>query len=51
MRLEETKIEGNYGVWLTDNEIEELRRAAGSYRDDILIRLGASVGLRAFEMQ
>ncbi len=50
MRLEATKSEDNYNVWLTDNEVEELRRAAGSYRDGILIQLGAFVGLRAFEM-
>jgi len=37
-------------VWLTDQEIEDLRRAAVSYRDDIIIQLGAFVGLRAFEM-
>ena len=37
-------------VWLTDDEIEELRRAAGSRRDDLIIQLGAFVGLRAFEI-
>ena len=35
---------------MTDAEIEELRRAAVSQRDDILIQLGAYVGLRAFKM-
>ena len=34
--------------WRTDDEIESLRRAAGSRRDDLLIQLGAFVGLRAF---
>jgi integrase len=37
-------------VWLTDPEIEQLQRAAASYRDDIIIQLGAYVGLRAFEI-
>ena len=37
-------------VWLTDSEIEDLRRAANSQRDDLLIQLGAFVGLRAFEI-
>ena len=50
MRLEATQSEGDYNVWLTDDEIEELRRAAGSYRDDVLIQLGAFMGLRAFEV-
>ena len=50
MRLEATKAEDEYNVWLTDGEIEELRRAAASYRDDVIIQLGASVGLRAFEI-
>lgn len=50
MRLEATKTEGEYKVWLTDGEIESLRRAAASYRDDLIIQLGAYVGLRAFEI-
>lgn len=49
MRVEATA--GNeHKVWLTDNEIEDLRRATNSQRDDIIIQLGAFVGLRAFEM-
>ncbi|WP_324761184.1 site-specific integrase [Haloarcula sp. GH36] len=49
MRIEST--EGNeHKVWLTDKEIEDLRRVATSQRDDLLIQLGAFVGLRAFEM-
>jgi len=49
MRIESTA--GNeYKVWLTDGEIEDLRRAANSTRDDIIIQLGAFVGLRAFEI-
>ena len=41
---------GESKVWLTDSEIEQLRRATVSQRDDLLIQLGAFVGLRAFEM-
>jgi integrase len=50
MRLEGTQNDDEYKVWLTDGEIEDLRRAAGSYRDDVIIQLGAFVGLRAFEI-
>ena len=50
MRIESTGGEDQYKVWLTDSEIEDLRRAAASYRDDIIIQLGAFVGLRAFEI-
>ena len=46
----ETTAGDEVKVWLTDNEIEELRRAAGSRRDDLVIQLGAFVGLRAFEI-
>jgi len=49
MRLEATS--GNSTkVWMTDDELEDLRRAAASRRDDIIIQLGAYVGLRAFEV-
>jgi integrase len=49
MRVEATK--GNeHKVWLTDSEIEDLRRATNSQRDDLIIQLGAFVGLRAFEI-
>jgi integrase len=50
MRLEATAAENETKVWLTDEEIEELRRAAVSYRDDVIIQLGSKVGLRAFEI-
>ena len=50
MRIEATDATGEMKVWLTDQEIEDLRRAAVSRRDDIIIQLGAFVGLRAFEM-
>jgi len=53
MRLEAADSDesrDNYKVWLTDSEIDDLRRAAASYRDDIIIQLGAFVGLRAFEI-
>ena len=49
MRKERTKG-GEVKVWLTDDEIDTLRRAAGSRRDDLVIQLGAFVGLRAFEI-
>jgi len=49
MRIEAT--DGNeHKVWLTDSEIEDLRRATNSQRDDLIIQLGAFVGLRAFEI-
>lgn len=50
MRLESTNREDQYKVWLTDDELEELRRVAASHRDDLVIRLGGEVGLRAFEI-
>jgi len=50
MRLEATGKPDQYKCWLTDDEIEELRRAAGSHRVDLVIQLGASVGLRTFEI-
>jgi len=50
MRLESTEKPDEYKVWLTDSEIEDLRRATTGYRDDIIIQLGAFVGLRSFEI-
>lgn len=50
MRLESTAKPDEYKVWLTDDEIQQLRRYAGNTRNDLLIQLGAYVGLRAFEM-
>jgi integrase len=50
MRLEATEHESRTKVWMTDEEIEQLRRATASYRDDVIIQLGAYVGLRAFEI-
>lgn len=50
MRLEATSAANEVKVWLTDQEVEDLRRATVSYRDDIIIQLVAFVGLRAFEM-
>lgn len=49
MRVEATSG-GETKVWLTDDEIEELRRATANLRDDLIIQLGAYVGLRAFEI-
>ena len=49
MRIEAT--DGNeHKVWLTDSEIDDLRCATNSQRDDLVIQLGAFVGLRAFEI-
>ena len=50
MRLESIGKEDQYKCWLTDDDLEELRRAAGSHRDDLVIQLGGFVGLRAFEI-
>ncbi|TKX83249.1 site-specific integrase, partial [Halorubrum sp. SS5] len=50
MRLEATSKEDQYKCWLTDDDLEELRRAAGGHRDDLVIQLGGFVGLRAFEI-
>lgn len=50
MRLEATAREDVFKVWMNDDELEELRRAAATYRDDIIIQLGGYVGLRAFEV-
>ncbi|MDB2244513.1 site-specific integrase [Halorubrum ezzemoulense] len=50
MRLEATNKEDQYKCWLTDDDLEELRRAAGGHRDDLVIQLGGFVGLRAFEI-
>lgn len=50
MRLESTGRPEQYKVWLTDSELDELRRHAGSARNDLIIQLGGFVGLRAFEI-
>lgn len=49
MRLEATKSD-EYSVWMTDSELETLRRSAISHRDDLILQLGGYVGLRAFEI-
>lgn len=49
MRLESTNTPDLYKVWMTDDELEELRRAATSHRDGLIIQLAAFVRLRAFE--
>ena len=51
MRLEKSGRDGVRKVWLTDREIDDLRRHAASERDDLIIQLGAFVGLRAFEIR
>ncbi|SEH62934.1 Phage integrase family protein [Halopenitus malekzadehii] len=50
MRLEATNRTDTYKVWMTDNDLDQLRRAAVSYRDDVILQLGGLVGLRAFEI-
>lgn len=50
MRLESTSRPDQYKCWLTDAELEDLRRAAADHRDDLVIQLGGYVGLRAFEI-
>lgn len=50
MRLEATSRDDVYKVWMTDDELEELRRYAANHRDDLIIQLGGYVGLRAFEV-
>jgi integrase len=49
MRVESTSGD-EHKVWLTDSEVEDLRRVTHSQRDDLIIQLGAYVGLRAFEV-
>jgi integrase len=50
MRLEAKQKDGQYKVWMTDTELETLRRCAANHRDDLIIQLGGYVGLRAFEV-
>lgn len=50
MRLEGTGDDNQYKVWMTDDELETLRRHAANHRDDVIIQLGGYVGLRAFEI-
>jgi len=50
MRLESTAKSGQFKVWMTDTELEQLERVAASQRDHLIIRLGGRVGLRSFEI-
>lgn len=50
MRLESTAKADQYKVWLSDDELDTLRRHAGSSRNDLILQLGGYVGLRAFEV-
>lgn len=50
MRLEATGKPDQYKVWLRDDELDELRRAAGENHDDFIVQFGGFVGLRAFEI-
>jgi len=46
MRLEATSGDDQYKVWMTDDDLYQLRRAAVSYRDDVMLQLGGFVGLQ-----
>lgn len=48
--LKATAKEDEYKIWMTDGELEDLRRAAANHRDDLVIQLDGYVGLRAFEI-
>jgi len=50
MQVERNKGHHSYKCWLTTDEFEQLHRAADSYRDELVIRLGGEVGLRRFEV-
>lgn len=50
MRLEATSKTDQYKIWLTDDELDTLRRHAGNTRNDLILQLGGLVGLRAFEV-
>ncbi|WP_435358461.1 site-specific integrase [Haloarchaeobius sp. DFWS5] len=50
MRIERNENQHSYRCWLTPDEYDKLQRAAGSYRDSLIIRLGGEVGLRSFEI-
>jgi integrase len=50
MRLESTKKADQYKVWLSDEELDALRRNSGTKRNDLILQLGGFCGLRAFEI-
>ncbi|WP_435360411.1 site-specific integrase [Haloarchaeobius sp. DFWS5] len=55
MRIETVKSrdhvdEPRPAVWLEPDEYQELLRAAESFRDELILRLGGEVGLRSFEI-
>lgn len=50
MRIEATEKADQYHVWMTDDELKKLHRAAANHRDGLIIQLGGYVGLRAFEI-
>ena len=39
MRLGATGRERQFKIWMTDRELEDLRRAAAAHRDDLIIQL------------
>ncbi|GAA0530874.1 hypothetical protein ABNG02_02045 [Halorubrum ejinorense] len=50
MRLEAAEGEDIFKLWMTDDDLDQLRRATVSYRDDVILQLGGFVGFRAFEI-
>ncbi|WP_435318490.1 site-specific integrase [Haloarchaeobius sp. TZWSO28] len=50
MRIERNENQHSYRCWMTPDEYKRLKRAASSYRDGLIIRLGGEVGLRSFEI-
>lgn len=50
MRLEAAARADQCHVWMTDADLEGLRRAAANHRDDLILQLGGYVGLPAFEI-
>jgi hypothetical protein len=50
MRPGATEDEDTFKVCMTDDDLDQLRRATVSYRDDVILQLGGFVGLRAFEI-
>ena len=50
MRIEATARDDVYAVWMTDSELDEIRRNVQSHRDDLIIQLDGYIGLCAFEI-
>ena len=50
IRLDATAKRDEYNVWLTDDELDQLCRAAPTTCDDLICQLEGYVGLRSFEI-